>query len=244
MKRLICVSIAALMVAPPASAASRNFDKFALIAGLGLAGAAVAAGARAKRTEMVFRRGETSFPEFGEESWARPGEAVYANYNFDAAKAARTTLTANLSGTGAYTRTTIPSGSTFFLMVTGKFCRPSGTQCLEDRDRDGDFDKAGRDMETDKKIDLPYDLEEIQFDASDKGFRSELVFQGVGAGVLYLAYREFVNDMARPAFTQEIRYDFEGPTTIAFQTLEIDVLEAGNMGIRYKVREASSEKER
>ena len=74
------------MVAPPASAASKTFERLAIVAGLGLAGAAAASAAKSKRTEMVLRRGETSFPEFGEESWARPGEAVYANYNLNGAR--------------------------------------------------------------------------------------------------------------------------------------------------------------
>ncbi len=37
MKRLICVSLAALMVTPPALAASRTFEELAIVAGLGLA---------------------------------------------------------------------------------------------------------------------------------------------------------------------------------------------------------------
>ena len=236
MKKLVCVSLAVLLlVAPAARATSSSFEKFAIIAGLGLAGAAAANAARSRRTEMVTRRGETSFPEHGEEAWARPGEAIYASYNYDAIQAARTTERAVRQN--GYP---LPAGTTLFRMINGKFCTQTGKTCFKDEDNDGDFDKVARDPETNKKLDVPYELGEIHFDASNEGFRSELVYQGATDGLMNVAYREFVNDMARPAFTQVISYDLEETTTLAFQTLELEVLEAGNMGIRYRVREVGA----
>ncbi len=233
MKKLLSLSLSLLLVAPAARAASSPFEKLAIIAGLGLAGAAAAAAAKSRRTEMVARRGETSFPVHGELAWARPGEAVYANYNYDAVQAARTTAPATKEN--GYP---LPVGTEFYRMVNGKFCIQTGKTCFKDEDLDGDFDRAGRDPETNKRVDVPYESGEIQFDASDEGFRSELVYQGAQRGLLQFAYREFVDDMARPAFTQVISYDLEESTTIAFQTLELEILEAGNMGIRYRVHDA------
>ncbi len=236
MRKLISVSLVALMVAVPAAAASKP-KKAAAVVGLGIVAAATIAAVRShKRTEMITRRGETSFPEFGEVARARPGEAMYANYNYDAvtfARPAKEIIWNPIQGSRLH------PGIALYKMINGKFCRESGNPCFEDADRDGDLDKAGKDPGADKskKVDLPYELVELQLDASSDGFRSELLFQGVGGGILHLAYREFVDDMARPAFTQLLSYDFEGPTTIAFQTLEFEILEAGNMGIMYRVRE-------
>lgn len=55
--------------------------------------------------------------------------------------------------------------------------------------------------------------------------------------MLRIGYREFVDDMARPAFSQEFMYDLNpsGPTEIAFQGLRIEVVKAGNLKIDYRV---------
>ena len=186
---------------------------------------------------MKTRRGETATPELGSLSLARPGEPMYANYNYDAITIAFLSKEVVYD---EYSSRRLHPRTPFYQMINGKYCRVSGSPCLEDADKDGDFDKPGKDPETLKKIDVPYELVEEFFDASSEGFRSELVFQGIAAGVLRLAYREFVNDMARPAFTQVLTYDYSGPTTLAFQSLEFEILEAGNMGITYRVREAES----
>jgi len=68
-------------------------------------------------------------------------------------------------------------------------------------------------------------------------FRREIVYQGAGGGVLRLLYREFVNDMARPAFSQELTYDLnsDAPTTVAVKDCRIKIFYAGNEGIKYEV---------
>ncbi|MEM7587336.1 MAG: hypothetical protein AAF560_28370 [Acidobacteriota bacterium] len=239
MRKLLCLSLAMLVASTPAAAAPKSSEKLAIVAGLGIAAAATVAAARSsKRTEMITRRGETSFPEFAEEAKARPGEPIYANYNYDAITYARPTKEIIWNPSQG---SRLHSGIALYKMVNGKFCRESGNPCFEDSDNDGDLDKAGIDPADgkNKKVDLPYDLIEVQLDASSDGFRSELIYQGVGGGILHLAYREFVDDMAGPAFTQLLTYDFEGPTTIAFQSLEFEILEAGNMGIVYKVQEGT-----
>lgn len=67
------------------------------------------------------------------------------------------------------------------------------------------------------------------------GFRRELIYGGVAKGVLTLSYREFVNDMARPAFTQVLTYDLAEGDEIAYQGARLKVLGANNTGLRYIV---------
>lgn len=67
------------------------------------------------------------------------------------------------------------------------------------------------------------------------GFRRELVYGGSSKGVISLTYREFVGDMARPAFTQALTYDLADGDEIAYQGARIKVLSAGNVGLKYKV---------
>lgn len=73
-------------------------------------------------------------------------------------------------------------------------------------------------------------------------FNFELVYSGATKDALHLLYREYTpDDMARPAFTQNLTYDRDTPT-IRFRELRIQVLEASNERLRYIV-EADGMKE-
>lgn len=67
--------------------------------------------------------------------------------------------------------------------------------------------------------------------------RAEILYQGAAAGVLRLMYREYTNELARPAFAQELTYDLAGamPLEVAVQDARLEVLAAGNDGIRYRI---------
>lgn len=231
MKRFATVALICSLLTPTVAQA---IDKRA--AGLGLlfgAAAGFDSYLKNRRTQFITQRGSTSFPASGQDTSAAPGEAIYASYNYDAVKVARFLVDHGLiNGAGI-----VRKGALVYHMVNGKFCHESGNRCYEDKDQDGKFDNAGRDRQTSKIVDIPYELDEVRLDASSEGFRAELVYQGAGGGVLRIGYREFVDDMARPAFSQELTYDLNpnGPTEIAFQGLRIEVVKAGNLKIDYRV---------
>lgn len=225
-KALASACVLALVV-PVADAKSKNEEAVAAAAGIGII-VGLAARSHARRTTMRAERGQTSEPQFAQESWARPGQAIFASYNFDAVEAFVTT---------AKYRTDLSKifgpGQIFYSMVNGKHCLPDGDICVKDKDGDGDLDKL--DYKFEGLADVPYDLQTIRFDASEEGFRSEILYLGSAAGILRLQYREFIDDMARPAFGQDLVFSVEPtPFRIAFQDLEIEVIEVGNMGIRYR----------
>lgn len=66
-------------------------------------------------------------------------------------------------------------------------------------------------------------------------FRRELLYSGVAQGTISLEYREFVNDMARPAFSQTLRYDLNEGRTIGFRGARFEILDANNISVRYRV---------
>lgn len=81
-----------------------------------------------------------------------------------------------------------------------------------------------------------YEVSELVVPRSD-AFRNELLFQGVSNKVLKLSYREFINDMARPAYFQDVSYDVTAlPMTVTFRSVRIEVIEAGNDGLTYRVK--------
>lgn len=80
--------------------------------------------------------------------------------------------------------------------------------------------------------------------APEGDFRQELVYNGAAGGVLRLGYREFVNDMARPAFSNEVTFQLSGkfPEEIAYKDIVIEVHGVSNAGIRYSIKPAASVK--
>lgn len=66
-------------------------------------------------------------------------------------------------------------------------------------------------------------------------FKRELVYSGVSQNTISVLYREFKDDFARPAFSQELKYDLAQGNEIGFRGARFQVIKASNTGIRYKV---------
>jgi len=72
---------------------------------------------------------------------------------------------------------------------------------------------------------------------SDVSFKRELVYSGRSGNTITILYREFMNDMARPAFTQEIKYDISSTKIIGYKNAKFEVIDADNVSIKYKTLE-------
>ena len=65
---------------------------------------------------------------------------------------------------------------------------------------------------------------------------NELIYSGRSVDTLHLTYREYtVRGYARPAFSQNVFYDMKASDIITFQGWALQVLEADNQKIRFKV---------
>jgi len=65
--------------------------------------------------------------------------------------------------------------------------------------------------------------------------KKELIYTGVSKNVISVLYREYQNDMARPAFSQELKYDLGEGQVIGFKGARFEVVKATNLGITYRV---------
>ncbi len=72
-------------------------------------------------------------------------------------------------------------------------------------------------------------------DKSKPGFWQELIYNGKSGDSVKFLYREFTNEVARPAFDQVVEYDLKDGTTIGFKGARLDILAATNTNISYKV---------
>ncbi len=78
-------------------------------------------------------------------------------------------------------------------------------------------------------------LNETCLKISDKGFKRELIYSGKSKGTVSLQYREFVNDLARPAFSQELSYDLAEGNEIGYKGARFLILKATNVILRVKL---------
>ena len=68
-------------------------------------------------------------------------------------------------------------------------------------------------------------------------FEQELIFNGRVDNNLKFIYREFSGQMARGAFTQEVQYDLNESNIIGFKGARLEVIEATNRNITYRLIE-------
>ncbi|MCV5664960.1 hypothetical protein OFN50_38635, partial [Escherichia coli] len=66
-------------------------------------------------------------------------------------------------------------------------------------------------------------------------FQQTLIYSGKVGNKINISYREFSNDMARPAFNNEAEYDLSESNQIGYKGAVIDVLEADNTKITYRL---------
>ena len=66
-------------------------------------------------------------------------------------------------------------------------------------------------------------------------FKRELVYGGISQNTITILYREFADGTARPAFSQEIKYDLREGKVIGYKGARFEVSSASNTGIVYKV---------
>jgi len=81
-------------------------------------------------------------------------------------------------------------------------------------------------------------IEYFQTEVKDKKsdyFKQELIYNGRVGVALKFIYREFLNDYARPAFTQDSQYDLSESKIIGFRGMRIEIINATNTEIEYKV---------
>lgn len=66
-------------------------------------------------------------------------------------------------------------------------------------------------------------------------FKRELIYGGLSGSTISISYREFVDGTARPAFTQDLKYDLAESKIIGFRGARFEVSKASNVALKYKV---------
>lgn len=78
---------------------------------------------------------------------------------------------------------------------------------------------------------IQYSVFTTERSPNEARFRRELVYSGTAQSTLLVLYREFKDDSARPAFSQNLKYDFSKGNIIGYKDARFDVLNVGNTSI-------------
>jgi len=71
--------------------------------------------------------------------------------------------------------------------------------------------------------------------ATTDSFQQTLIYSGRVGDKIRVGYREYSNNLARPAFNNDVEYDLKDSAVIGYKGARIEVLEATNEHMRYKV---------
>jgi len=66
-------------------------------------------------------------------------------------------------------------------------------------------------------------------------FQQSLIYSGRVGDKINIGYREFSSSYARPAFNNDVEYDLTTSNTIGYKGAKLEILEATNEHIRYRV---------
>ena len=81
-----------------------------------------------------------------------------------------------------------------------------------------------------------FTLEQL-FEGQEGAFRAQIVYGGLTGTTVKADYREFVGDLIRPAFSQQLQYDLASDSVIAYKTIRARVLSATNTEITFVITE-------
>jgi hypothetical protein len=70
---------------------------------------------------------------------------------------------------------------------------------------------------------------------SQTDLQQTLLYNGKVGNRINIGYREFRGDLARPAFSNDVEYDLSESAIIAYKGASLEVIEANNRSIKYKV---------
>lgn len=69
----------------------------------------------------------------------------------------------------------------------------------------------------------------------DRAFQQTLIYSGRVGNKINIGYREFSGNVARPAFNNDVEYDLSESKFIGYRGAELELLEATNRSITYRV---------
>ena len=133
----------------------------------------------------------------------------------------------------------------------GEYQIRAGTYPLASENKEGQWFEAavGQDgieevllRNSDKKLCIAEVCESIEYSTGrasiavrEKAFQQTLLYNGKVGSKVTVSYREFADDKARSAFTNDVSYDLSESKVIGYKGARLEVISATNTNITFKV---------
>jgi len=176
------------------------------------------------------------FPEVGVRTTVSVGQVMASKYDYLAQGGA--TLRDGVAASFWMGREGLTAGTQLVSAVSSGeevYCQPParmGAPCLKDTDSNGTFDRAYTMNAYGflvNGVDIPPSGYRVGDRTIQDGFKYELLYQGIDNGVVRVAYREYTENLARPAYSQELTYTLEASRDTKFRFKEVAaVIHAAN----------------
>jgi hypothetical protein len=198
----------------------------------------------------TFTRISGTEPEVGMASTANVGEVIIKSYNYLANREPdhfRTLEKIDVK-VGVMMKVKVDPETRLYQVSEGKFCIDNyGNDCLYDADGDNRFERASSKpglIVFDKQLDNPVEYRAYAGEltmAEDGGFQHELIYLGRDGNTLRVRYREYKDNLARPAFTQDLTYPIgkNNISHIVYRNLSIEVKSVELASIQYSIVEGN-----
>lgn len=206
-----------------------------------------------KTTAYVLR------PALGEVAHAEVGESLYSEFARTVVKELSGTVSESVVVSMENYRLDVPAKSVRPILVRkggqspmicfpvkrtgfGKMFGSHGySGCLVDTQGNMTFDTAAfahrsGGFPLDKPVPYTVQAYETSSVEADK-FQIDVLYQGASKGEVKISYRESLNGIARPAFTQDVAYELapDGTAEIGFKGMRIKVIKATGQSIEYVI---------
>jgi hypothetical protein len=192
-------------------------------------------------------------PPVGETAKATVGTKIWELYSFVGVEGVIIDAPINARW-GSAEEVNLPAGAGLFIIRDRKLkaCREQvtysnlpgplsiWTDCLVDSEDDGRFDKVIYNADGfSKRVEPPVPYKRGIVEVAGEGesnFRKVIIYSGAGDGIIKFSYREFTNDMARPAYTEELTLPLgkSFPQDIAIKDHVFTLLSLDGMGLAYQ----------
>ncbi len=185
-----------------------------------------------------------SFPSLNVVTTVNVGQIMVSEYDYLAQD--RAILRESISGSFWSGRNAVVAGSSLIAAISeGQkiYCMPPGgvgAPCVKDTNGDGFFDRAST-MNVYGMLVSETNISPVGYRQADQniqdGFKYELLYQGRNGDVVRIAYREYTDNLARPAFSQDLTYtiESENQTAVRFRDVSLTIHSADNNEIQYIV---------
>jgi len=85
------------------------------------------------------------------------------------------------------------------------------------------------------KYNIEYEYTEVYSNDCNTCYSYEFIYNGKNGNNVKFIYKEYIRDLARSSFFQEVEYDISDNKIIKYKNMEIEILEAKPSEVKYKV---------